>query len=57
MRRYCWTVVNTDTKEKIGYESNHMAVTEEHVRNSPSVKEWAKGSPVEILPEAYCLVD
>ncbi len=45
-----WTIQNKRTGECGTYNSAmKKPVSAEHVRNSPAVKEWANGDPINIL--------
>ena len=47
--RFSWKVTNLRTNEVITYSAAYgRAVSENHVRNSPSVKDWANGDPIKV---------
>lgn len=56
-KRYNWTLekvnIGKPTGERVGYSSSFGPVSAGHVRNSPSVKEWAGDSDFVVLAETY----
>jgi hypothetical protein len=51
VRRFRWNITNKRTGDTCTYNAAHgISVTEEHVRMSPKVREWANGDPIHVFP-------
>jgi hypothetical protein len=50
IKKYGWTIrvrrQGSEVDDICHYKATHGPVTEEHVRNAPSVKEWIDGASV-----------
>lgn len=51
VRRFRWNITNERTGDTCTYNAAHgIPVTEDHVKMSPKVREWANGDPIHIFP-------